>query len=309
MNNEISLIFSDRWIDSLEFEKCLDGIPDLLSLNKLNLIKVVIPENSKIMIDAGILMLSYLNQLSSHGISISLNFLEGEEGTYGYLNRVGFFDYLSDEIDVLPYRPNVSRANIFRGSNRGMLEIVKIDPTNRDDEIPTILTDILIENVHTSIDTEKFGTATFTVFSELIDNIYNHSKTKLSGFAAMQVYKSGNDVKVIVSDSGDGLISTLRPSISTHYPKYSDFSDSEIIIKVFSEGLSKDGVEMGCGLKVCALHTLKFNAKLTVRLPRSCFYLSPLNGRYSIAKATCIDSRPQILGTHIIFDFALDKSY
>jgi len=44
--------------------------------------------------------------------------------------------------------------------------------------------------------------AAWTIFTELIDNVFSHSQTPLDGYAALQVYARGNIVKVAVSDSG-----------------------------------------------------------------------------------------------------------
>ncbi len=57
------------------------------------------------------------------------------------------------------------------------------------------------------------------MFSELVGNVYEHSRTQLDGYAVLQVYKNGNSARIAVSDSGDGLLNTLRPSLPTHYPR------------------------------------------------------------------------------------------
>ena len=57
------------------------------------------------------------------------------------------------------------------------------------------------------------GQAAFTVFGELIDNVFQHSKTRLDGFAGLQLYSKGKRAKVIVSDSGLGIPATLRPTL------------------------------------------------------------------------------------------------
>jgi anti-sigma regulatory factor (Ser/Thr protein kinase) len=51
-------------------------------------------------------------------------------------------------------------------------------------------------------DAGSLGNAAWTIFTELIDNVFSHSQTPLDGYAALQVYARGNIVKVAVSDSG-----------------------------------------------------------------------------------------------------------
>ena len=46
------------------------------------------------MVDGAIRLLSLANQLAATTRRIHLDFEEGETGTMGYLNRMGFFDHL-----------------------------------------------------------------------------------------------------------------------------------------------------------------------------------------------------------------------
>jgi hypothetical protein len=64
------------------------------------------------MVDGAIRLLSLANQLTRR---VRLNFEEGEFGTMGYLNRMGFFDHLHPDIEVLPGRPLWSVSTIDAG--------------------------------------------------------------------------------------------------------------------------------------------------------------------------------------------------
>ena len=79
------------------------------------------------MIDAAIRLLSLANQLVLTTRRVQLNFEEGETGTMGYLNRMGFFDNLAPSINVIPNRPAYSGAQLFRGGNTGLVEIARIN--------------------------------------------------------------------------------------------------------------------------------------------------------------------------------------
>ncbi len=264
----------------------------------------------KILVDTSLRILSYVNQLSSTGKNVTLDFKEEEDHTFSYLNRIGFFDFLDNNIVVKPDRPAISGADLYRGENQRVFEITKIIPSLKRNEIPGNLTDKLLENIDNFTGIKAFEIATFTILGELIDNIHIHSESQLDGYVAMQVYKKKGTVKVSVIDSGMGLLSTLRPALEANYPQYANCSDPELIIKVFSEGLSRNGIEKGNGLKSCAFHALKFDAELDLLLPKTQFHLTPISniGYNHAAKAIVEDSKVKIAGTQITFVFKLDNT-
>jgi hypothetical protein len=145
--------------------------------------------------------------------------------------------------------------------------------------------------------------AAWTIFAELIDNIFSHSRTQLDGYAALQVYSRGNRLLVAVSDSGLGIMRTLRPALSMEFPKLAGLSDTDLLVEVFRQGLSRHGPDRGCGLKGSAAKAIKFEATLDVRLPEQRVLLMPARGRYAIAE--CYEGLPLVWGTHIAFGFRL----
>jgi hypothetical protein len=66
------------------------------------------------MVDGAIRLLSLANQIAFTTRRARLNFEEGEAGTMGYLNRMGFFDHLHPGVDVAPARPRYSAESIDR---------------------------------------------------------------------------------------------------------------------------------------------------------------------------------------------------
>ena len=58
-----------------------------------------------------------------------------EAGTMGYLNRMGFFDFLADGVEVLPSRPFYSAAERHRGGNAALVEIARIRKDARDEQL------------------------------------------------------------------------------------------------------------------------------------------------------------------------------
>jgi hypothetical protein len=264
------------------------------------------PAGCKIMVDSAVRLLSLANQLSCTTRRVILNFEEGEEGTMGYLNRMGFFDRLAKDVEVLPSRPSVSSAVIYGGTNAGLVEIANISPIARDNKLPTRLSDAIKDSCGNRPDGKELADATWTIFAELIDNIFSHSSTQLDGYAALQVYRRGHTVKVAVSDSGLGIMDTLRPALGTEFPTLAKLSDIDLLVEIFRQGISRHGADRGCGLKGSAAKAMKYSGELDVRLPTIRVLLTPGKEGYKPNTAYCYDRLPLIWGTHICFTFRLD---
>jgi anti-sigma regulatory factor (Ser/Thr protein kinase) len=249
--------------------------------------------------------LSLVNQLASTTRRVSLHFEEGEAGTMGYLNRMGFFDHLADGVEVFPARPSYSAAELHRGGNTALVEIARINKDGRDQELPTRLTNALMRSCRARGDAAELKGAAWTIFAELIDNIFSHSRTELDGYAALQVYSRGDRLSVAVSDSGLGIMETLRPTLRAEFSSLVGLSDTELLVEVFRQGLSRHGRDRGCGLKGSAAKAIKFNATLDVRLPTQRVLLTPARGIYEANTADCYEGLPLVWGTHIAFDFRL----
>ena len=165
------------------------------------------------------------------------------------------------------HRPAYSAAEIHRGGNQALVEIARINKDARDEEIADAADDALMRSCRDRPDAAELEGAAWTIFAELIDNIFAHSRTRLDGYAALQVYSGGNRLSVAVSDSGLGIMETLRPSLSTEFPRACELSDTDLLVEVFRQGLSRHGSDRGCGLKGSAAKAIKFNGDLDVRLP------------------------------------------
>lgn len=296
--------FPAAWINAGRFETALR---DSCGPHDPSTYEVVFefPGGCKIMVDGAIRLLSLANQLAVSTRRVRLNFEEGESGTMGYLNRMGFFDHLASEVEVLPSRPFYSSANRHRGGNSMLVEIACINKDVRDEKLPTRLTEAISHACSSRTDVDGLKGAAWMIFAELIDNIFAHSATQLDGYAALQVYSGGNRLSVAVSDSGLGIMQTLRPSLHTESPKLANLSDTDLLVEVFRQGLSRHGADRGCGLKGCAVKALKFDATLDVRLPNQRVLLKPARGAYEPNRAYCFEGLPLLWGTHIAFAFGL----
>jgi hypothetical protein len=257
------------------------------------------------MIDGSIRLLSLANQLIFTTRRVRLNFEEGEAGTMGYLNRMGFFDHLAPAVEVLPSRPVYSSAKLRRGSNSLLVEIARINKDVRDDDLPNRLAAVVSSACNGRADVKELTGAAWMIFAELIDNIFSHSGTLLDGFAALQVYSGGNRLSVAVSDSGLGIMETLRPTLRTQFPRLVKLSDLDLLVEVFRQGISRHGTDRGNGLNGCAAKAIKFDAIVDVRLPNQRVLLRPARGAYEPNRALCYDRLPLLWGTHIAFAFGL----
>ena len=152
------------------------------------------------MIVAAIRLLSLCNQLVLSSRRVKLDFQD--LNALGYLNRIGFFDHLAPLVQVTPSRPLFSAAYVYRGANAGVVEIARINKDHRDTTLPIRLSAAVNGACGQRSDIKEITGAVWTIFAELIENVFSHSETPLDGYAALQVYKGGNSVALTVSDSG-----------------------------------------------------------------------------------------------------------
>lgn len=296
---------SPGWMDASALEDVLQAGPSPHE-NQSPDVLFRIPKKCNLMTDAAVRLLSLFNQLDFATRRVIVEFEEGEDGVVGYLSRIGFFESLSRNVTVLPQRP-ASLAARYRGRNPGVVEIERIDRTRRDNSLLNKLTAAISRACSQRADVKVLEDAAWTILAELIDNIFSHSQTPLDGFAALQVYPRGNCLKVAVSDSGKGLLETLRPALRGEGSRLATLSNMDLLVEVFKRGLSRHGASRGCGLKGCADKAMKFHAQLDVRLPQERVYLVPGKGGYTPNTAFCYARRPLIWGTHLCFTFRLDE--
>ena len=298
--------FPSGWMNATALEQVLDESCNPHNSSSTE-IEFRFPARSKVMIDAGLRLLSLFNQLDFSTHRVRLHFDEGEAGVMGYLNRMGFFDHLSSRIEVLPDRPEISGAEIYGGTNTGLVEIAHINREIRGDTLPSRLTSALMNACGNRPDASGLEGAAWTIFAELIDNIFSHSETPLDGYAALQEYSRGNGLMVAVSDSGLGIMKTLRPALKQESPVLAQLSDLELLLEIFRQGVSRHGNDRGCGLKGSAAKAIKYKADLDVRLPDVRVLLKPGVQGYRPVTAHCYEQLPLIWGTHICFTFRLDN--
>ncbi|MBL4662022.1 MAG: hypothetical protein JKY22_00275 [Flavobacteriaceae bacterium] len=301
----------DTWVNADSFESSLLNSGCLLS-SKSDSYTIILPKECKPLLESIARLLAISNQLNYLGNKVEINLKECK-ATKSYLNRIGFFDLLHPDIVVKPRRPKRSTARIYRGNNESVVELGEIDPKQPERALPKMLKKSFVAEAG-----EEYQDAAFTFFSELFDNICEHSETPIPGFAALQVYgKNGNGrhhIQVVVSDSGKGIVETLKPVLKKYYPELHrdlDFTHPEsnalLLEKVLLDGrITRKGdpeeTGRGLGLKRSADYAPQYNARISVRQEAFELKIFYKNGA---VRTRSNKNLPRILGTHICFDFYL----
>lgn len=305
-NKEIRIEFSKKkWIDCNLFEQALSDVGSPLD-SEISTIVFVLPKDSKILLEAAARLMALANQLLSKGKTVVIDFTHSNDAL-SYLNRVGFFEHLRSDASVLPERPEIFEA---KGRNDILVEFGAIDPIDPDESIPKQLKLSFVSHAG-----DKYSQAAFTVLTELFGNVRDHSESPIPGFVALQCYKNGikPHIQTVISDSGKGIIGTLKPILNKKYPKLAEeISKSEtnydelLLKKVFTKGeISRSEDEgRGLGLKSSSDAASKFNATILVRQENCAVRLSYKDGK--LAEFLFQSDMAKIYGTHICFDFLLD---
>jgi hypothetical protein len=303
-----TLTLPTGWVTGEALEVILQEAGELLN-GPCRKVEIVFSSGCNTMIDCTARLLALMNQLAQQGKSVTVDFTNCGPTRF-YLNRAGFFDLLNKSVSVLPGRPSVSAAKQHQGKSDTLVEFGRVDPNAENQDLITQLTNKFVQQSSTD-----FEVAAYTVFAELIGNVKEHSKSPLEGFSGLQIYGGHRKhIQTVVSDSGLGIASTLRPALKEHYPdlynlfgKVSLESDIGLVTEAMSKGkISRFGSDSGRGLgfKSSREQAMKFNARFSVRQERFCL-------KFEYRDGELIDVKPQsglsnLKGTHICFDFYLD---
>lgn len=297
----------NSWTDCDRFEDVLMQSGCLLS-STYETVVFVIPQECKFLLEAMARLLALINQLSLSGRTVKVDF-SGCSNTLSFFNRIGFIDKLNSSVHVIPDRPKVSAAKQYEGNSDGTLEICEISPESRDNEIPKKLKDKFV-----SFAGSQYADAAFTIISELFENVCEHSETKIPGFAALQRYSYPRPhLQTVVSDSGKGIVGTLRPALEKFYPtvfEKLDFNDPKTEVKLLQKVLRKGQLSQtgetgrGLGLSQSQNYALRYSATISVRQETFELKLFYKNNSFFHAKSRV--GMPKIMGTHVCFDFILD---
>jgi len=303
--SECILHLSDGWIDARLFERALRNCGEALS-GPFSVVVVRVSAGCSLMVDVIIRLLSFCNQVLATTKRLRLEFVGGSDGCMGYLDRIGFFDCLSRDAEVTPCRPMLSGAAIYRGGNRGLVEIERFSGNvAADRSLPDRLAAAVERGCASRHDRSQVANAIARIVSELVDNVSEYSGTSLDAYAVLQTYT--NKVTVAVSDSGKGIMGTLRPALEQRQSPLADHSDTDLLVEIFRQGLSShDDPKRGTGLMASARIAIQYRANLDVRLLNQRVLLKPSENAYKANTAITEERLPLLWGAHISFSLKLD---
>jgi hypothetical protein len=303
--SECTLVLPSGWVNPRKFEAALQQCGDALGSSFTNVV-VRVSAGSKMTIDVILRVLSFCNQVVTMTKRMLLVF-EGGQQDMGYLDRMGFFDHLQRAVSVSPTRPLFSRAAIHRGGNATLVEIESFSGTVPAEQSLISRLGAAAQRICvTRADVAQIQNSVSKIFSELVANVAEHSRSPLDGYAALQCYGRGNEVRIAVSDSGIGIIDSLRPALIAKAEPAASLSDVELLIEMFKRGISRlDDQDRGNGLMASAAHAIRFQADLDIRLPRQRTFLKPANNQYAHNMAYSTAGLPLLWGTHLSFALKL----
>jgi len=298
----------DSWLTAEKFEEALKKSGCLLRSDS-EFINISFPSGCKVMLDAGARLLALINQLDSGYQYVSLDFSENDQAA-SYLNRIGFFELLSDSVVVKSSSANEPLFERYKGKNSSLVEFGSLDPNTINKDTVVNLT-----NSFVSLSNASYEAVAFTIFSEFIGNIYEHSQSTVFGFAALQEYKGyQHHIQVVVSDSGVGIAETLRSTLKEHHPglyalygEHTPQNNINLVLESVKNGkISRWGPGRGLGLFSTKSQAMKFKVIYTIRQEDFSLTLKMQDGHVTETK---IDNNiHKIKGTHISFDFIIDRS-
>lgn len=298
------------WIDEKSFESSLTAAGSLLD-SDANKCTIRFLNNCKILLIATARIIALVNQAVLSNKDITLDFSASPK-TKNYLDRLGFFDYLPSSVLVKPTRPRQSRAKQYHGNSDTLVEVASIDLDNFDYALPEQLTKQFAAHAG-----DHYYQTAFTIFSELINNVREHSETPIPGFAALQCYGGKHrHIQTVISDSGLGIATTLKTNLEKYYPEHFNRIQSEdlnpdtyLVMQTLQEGgLSQFGSSpedaRGLGIKSTQREAAKYHARVIVR--QSNFELEVMYQDGIIKETNQNTELVTINGTQVCFDFFLD---
>lgn len=208
-------------------------------------------------------------------------------------SRLGLFDCLPKEISCYPYKPKRPKKQI--GSNDSILEVTLIK--NFDESYP------IIEAAKTAImkDTnykENQALDICVMISEMLQNIFYHSKAKKPAIMSIQKYPTLKYTQLVIADTGIGIPITIKEVSEYKNTLTTDFSAIEESLK---KGVSRYGKEEGRGEGLTRCYSLseKHKAVLYIRSNKG-----HVKYNFKTRKMNHADSN-FLLGTQIFVNFPI----
>jgi signal transduction histidine kinase len=312
MPNELRLSLPNCWISIRDFEKLAGNSNYFDQIEQDRTIVIGFGSGTSLLLHAGVCLLSFVNQLANHlqksGCgAVRLEF-SSSEGLFSFLDRNGFLKLLTSTVTTSPDRPDSSGADIYRGHAATMVEIAEIQPGVIGEARLNIVRR-LVDTLGDQYDADlrlRVKNAVYSVLSELVNNVYDHSGSSISGYAALQAYRRSGKVQIVVSDSGIGIAKSLR---NARIASADTRSDSQLVLGAIDGRLSRYGQNAGhgCGLQLCADLVREFGRQFHLRTPTVQVLLAPDPSKNSLQRWVTVPEAA-FAGTHVCIEFSLDPS-
>ncbi len=307
--SELVVEFPDtEWLECDHFEDALSAVESPLE-SSAPIVVLRLQPDTKVMLDAIARFLALCNQLVVAGKTVVLDF-SGCKNTSSYLDRLGFYEHLKPEVEVLPQRPSKSRAAAYRGQSSRLVELAAISVDEPDEDIPDRLHQVLEQQYENNA-----PVGLHTILTELFSNVHEHSQSKLPGFAALQLYKGRKPhIRTVFSDSGKGILATIKPALTktlrTELGAETDDMTPDLGIALIERLFTQGGISRfrkggrGLGLRNTGRFADKFAGSITVRQDTYEVTIHFGGDEHEFAARTGLN---KLEGTHICVKFELTR--
>src|SRR5436853_3936852 len=135
MMTELIVTLPEQWINADKFEQALLRQTAPTSFNGSTAIIFRVPPSCKIMVEAAVRLLSLTNQLAALGGAVTLAFEGNQNDAMSWLNRANFFAVLSEQVCVLPSRPDATIVQRYQGQSKNLVEFKSIGSSHDEESI------------------------------------------------------------------------------------------------------------------------------------------------------------------------------
>lgn len=233
----------------------VDELSHAFSANLTDTVHFILNLNTYSMLysDHLVLISSTINYLKDKGINVTGNFSDFRKNSdqVKYASRINFFRQIGFE-----YEEDFSRQN----ATARFTEIRKFDESNAI-EIHREIMEILLKD---SINDDMLLVLDYCLW-EVIDNTIRHSLSDGTvyngyGYISCQYFPSKKQIRIIVSDNGQGI----HKALTTHPDsKYSTLNEAEALEKSIEKGVT-NSTGMGFGLWATATLINENGGKLII---------------------------------------------
>jgi len=240
-----------------------------------------------------------------------IDFSHNSSQLLAYLISINFFRFLPSSVEITPESITEIRTNLLQYRKHYSV----IEEITCGKELTEDLNGLTspIEQQLSIVNKENYRSKVYdlkTIISELIGNIHEHSNSKLSGYAATQLYQEKIAI-VTICDSGEGLLKTIKQTIQKSYSKLSSFSDNELLTYMFKYGITRHtDQERGQGLVVSAQKAMRLGANIDIRLKSAHIHIGltekivQTENRWSYNEPDSLPLIP-LNGTHFTLEFEI----